>query len=79
MKYSEFHRKILAAGWKFSHAEGSHYFYTKNGKLSEPVPYHGAKEVSRTAKKKNCKGYGDLIPTPFYIIISNSIVVSWRK
>lgn len=34
MKYSEFHRKILAAGWKFSHAEGSHYFYTKNGKLS---------------------------------------------
>ena len=39
MKYSEFHRKILAAGWKFSHAEGSHYFYTKNGKLSEPAPY----------------------------------------
>ena len=31
MKYKEFHRKILASGWKFSHAEGSHYFYTKDG------------------------------------------------
>lgn len=27
MKYKEFHRKIVAAGWKFDHAEGSHYFY----------------------------------------------------
>ena len=45
MKYKEFHRKILASGWKFSHAEGSHYFYLKDGRLSEPVPYHGAKEI----------------------------------
>lgn len=35
MKYKEFHRKILASGWKFSHAEGSHYFYLKDGRLSE--------------------------------------------
>ena len=45
MKYSEFHRKIVKAGWKFSHATGSHYFYTKDGKLSSPVPYHGSKEI----------------------------------
>ena len=34
MKYKEFHRKIVAAGWKFDHAEGSHYFYIKDGQLS---------------------------------------------
>ena len=45
MKYTEFHRRIKAKGWKFDHAEGSHYFYTKGGKLSPPVPFHGAKEV----------------------------------
>ena len=54
MKYKEFHRKILASGWKFSHAEGSHYFYLKDGRLSEPVPYHDAKEI----KTKDCEGNG---------------------
>ena len=44
MKYTEFHRKIVAAGWKFDHAEGSHYFYRKDGKLSEPVPSTGQKK-----------------------------------
>ena len=58
MKYSEFHRKILAAGWKFSHAEGSHYFYTKNGKLSEPVPYHGAKEFPEPLRRKIARAMG---------------------
>ncbi|MCD8388341.1 MAG: hypothetical protein LUD17_15890 [Bacteroidales bacterium] len=32
MKYTEFHRKIVSHGWKFSHAEGSHRFYKKEGK-----------------------------------------------
>ena len=45
MKYSEFHRKIERNGWKYSHAEGSHYFYLKDGILSPPIPYHGAKEI----------------------------------
>lgn len=58
MKYSEFHRKILAAGWKFSHAEGSHYFYTKNGKLSELVPYHGAKEFPEPLRRKIARAMG---------------------
>ncbi|HBJ76770.1 MAG TPA: toxin-antitoxin system, toxin component, HicA family protein [Porphyromonadaceae bacterium] len=44
MKYSEFHRQIVRKGWQFDHAEGSHYFYKKEGFLSEPIPYHGAKE-----------------------------------
>lgn len=45
MKYKEFHQKIKKAGWKYHHAEGSHYFYEKDGKLSQPVPFHGAKEI----------------------------------
>ena len=58
MKYKEFHRKILASGWKFSHAEGSHYFYMKDGRLSEPVPYHGAKEIPEPLRRKIAKGMG---------------------
>lgn len=27
MKYSELHRRFIKAGYKFHHAEGSHYFY----------------------------------------------------
>jgi len=45
MKYTEFHRNIERNGWSFSHASGSHYFYTKAGTLSPPVPFHGAKEI----------------------------------
>lgn len=29
MKYSELHRRFIKAGWKFDHAEGSHYFYSR--------------------------------------------------
>lgn len=45
MKYSEFHRRIVKAGWKFVSASGSHYFYEKAGIASPPVPYHGSKEM----------------------------------
>jgi predicted RNA binding protein YcfA (HicA-like mRNA interferase family) len=45
MKYTEFHRMIERNGWNYSHASGSHYFYTKDGTLSPPVPFHGAKEI----------------------------------
>lgn len=58
MKYSEFHRKIVQNGWKYSHAEGSHYFYTKAGVLSEPVPFHGSKEMSDPLVKKISKSMG---------------------
>lgn len=58
MKYKEFHRKIVAAGWKFDHAEGSHYFYIKNGQLSVPVPYHGSKEIPEPLRKKIAKQMG---------------------
>lgn len=58
MKYSEFHRKIVKNGWKFSHAEGSHYFYLKDGILSEPVPYHGSKEMGESLRKKIAKSMG---------------------
>jgi len=51
MKYAEFHRLIAKNGWKFSHAKGSHYFYLKNGILSPPVPYHGAKEIYEHLRK----------------------------
>jgi len=52
MKYSEFHRKIVKNGWSFDHASGSHYFYMKNGILSEPVPFHGNKEIFEPLRKK---------------------------
>ena len=58
MKYKEFHRKIVAAGWKFDHAEGSHYFYIKNGQLSVPVPYHGSKEIPEPLRKRIAKQMG---------------------
>lgn len=58
MKYREFHRKIISSGWKYDHAEGSHYFYIKDGKLSEPVPYHSAKEIPEPLRRKIAKGMG---------------------
>lgn len=61
MKYTEFHRRIKAKGWKFDHAEGSHYFYTKGGKLSPPVPFHGAKEGARTITAEHSASDGRLM------------------
>ena len=58
MKYKEFHLKITRAGWKFSHAEGSHYFYLKDGVLSVPVPYHGAKEMPEPLRRKIARQLG---------------------
>ena len=58
VKYSEFHRSIKKCGWKYSHAEGSHYFYTKEGVLSEPVPYHGSKEMPEPLRKKIAERMG---------------------
>jgi len=55
MKYSEFHRKIRKNGWKYSHATGSHYFYIKDNVVSEPVPYHGSKEIPEPLRKKIAK------------------------
>lgn len=58
MKYKEFHLKIRKAGWKYSHAEGSHYFYLKDGMLSVPVPYHGAKEMPEPLRRKIARQLG---------------------
>ena len=58
MKYSELHRRFVKAGWTFDHAEGSHYFYTKNGVMTEPIPYHGSHEIGKgLANKLKCIGY----------------------
>jgi mRNA interferase HicA len=58
MKYTEFHKKIKRNGWKYQYAEGSHYFYKKDGKLSPPVPYHGAKEIGEGLRKDITKEMG---------------------
>lgn len=63
MKYSELHRLIKKAGWKYIRATGSHYFYKRtdsNGKeeLSPPVPYHGSKEIGKGLEKKIKKEMG---------------------
>ena len=54
----ELHRRFIKAGYKFDHAEGSHYFYIKNGELTEPIPYHGAKEIFQPLANKLIKKYG---------------------
>ena len=58
MKYTELHQRFIKAGWRYHHAEGSHYFYIKNGKLTEPIPYHGAKEIGTGLARKLIKRYG---------------------
>lgn len=58
MKSTELHRRFIAAGWKFLYAEGYHYFYEKNGIKSEPIPYHGAKEMGKGLANKIIKKYG---------------------
>jgi mRNA interferase HicA len=58
MKYKEFHSLIKKNGWKYSHAEGSHYFYVKDGVLSPPVPYHGAKEIGEGLRRKLTRQMG---------------------
>lgn len=58
MKYKEFHLQITKAGWKFVKAAGSHYFYEKDGKMSPPVPYHGAKEMYEPLRRKIAREMG---------------------
>jgi predicted RNA binding protein YcfA (HicA-like mRNA interferase family) len=58
MKSSELHRRFIKAGYKFDHAEGSHYFYIKDGVMTEPIPYHGAKEMGTGIANKLIRKYG---------------------
>lgn len=58
MKYTEFHRIIKRNGWKFVSASGSHYFYEKDGVLSPPVPFHGAKEMGEGLRKSIIREMG---------------------
>ena len=59
MKYTELHRKFLKKGYKFDHTTGSHYFYRDNeGNLTEPIPYHGAKEIGSGLANKLIRKYG---------------------
>lgn len=51
MKSSEFHKLVRRNGWVFIKAEGSHYLYTKNGRVY-PVPFHGAKELGKGLERK---------------------------
>ena len=58
MKSKELHRRFIKAGYRFDHAEGSHYFYIKDGQLTEPIPYHGSKEMFQPLANKLIKKYG---------------------
>ena len=58
MKYTEFHRLIIKNGWKFIRSTGSHYFYEKDGIISPPIPYHGAKEIGEGLRKNISKKIG---------------------
>ena len=57
MKYTELHNRFKKAGWKFHHAEGSHYYYIKDGVMTEGIPYHGAKEIGKGLASKLIKKY----------------------
>lgn len=57
MKSNELHRRFLKAGYKFHHAAVSHYFYEKDGVLTEPIPFHGAKEVGTGIANKLIRKY----------------------
>lgn len=58
MKSNELHRLFIRSGYRFDHAEGSHYFYRdKDGELTEPVPYHGSKEMGMGLALKLIKKY----------------------
>ena len=57
MKYSELHRRFVKAGWTFDHAEGSHYFYVKDGIMTEPIPYHGSHEIGKGLANKLIRKY----------------------
>lgn len=58
MKFSEIHNRFKKAGWTFDHAEGSHYYYVKDEKMTEPIPYHGAHEMPKFLSSKIIKKYG---------------------
>jgi len=47
----------VKAGWTFDHAEGSHYFYIKNGIMTEPIPYHGSHEIGKGLANKLIRKY----------------------
>lgn len=54
MKSSEFHRLIQKNGWRLLRVSGSHYIYEKDGR-TEPVPYHGSKEMGEGLRKSLIK------------------------
>ena len=58
MKISEIHNRFKNPGWTFDHAEGSHYYYVKDGEMTEPIPYHGAHEMPKFLSSKLIKKYG---------------------
>ena len=58
VKSKELHRRFVKAGWVFDHAEGSHYFYVKDGVMTEPIPYHGSKEMGTGIANKLIRRYG---------------------
>lgn len=58
MKYKEFHKIIRQNGYEFDHARGSHYIYRKDGKLTQPIPYHGAKEIPEPLRRKIARDLG---------------------
>jgi predicted RNA binding protein YcfA (HicA-like mRNA interferase family) len=57
MKSKELHNLFLKAGWTFYRAVGSHYIYIKDGVKSEPVPFHGSKEMGKGLALKLIKKY----------------------
>lgn len=53
-KYIE---RCVRSIYKFDHAEGSRYFYIKDGVMTEPIPFHGSKEIGKGLASKLIRKY----------------------
>lgn len=79
MKYTEFHRRIKAKGWKFDHAEGSHYFLHQGRQALAPCPLSWGKGGARAVTAEHSASDGNLTEergkgAPLSSIITNNII-----
>ncbi len=51
-------KKLEDAGYKLSRSKGSHRTYTKQGRKSVTVPYHGSKDIPIGTANKILKEAG---------------------
>ena len=51
MKFTEIHNRFKKAGWKFDHAEGSHYYYVKDGETYTNVVNYASGDIRKKLRE----------------------------